>query len=69
LHKVSETLRKAAMTASPPFGPGVEPHIAAQTMRMEVWASSFMDLGADFCEFRLFDEFGQLVVARRIDGY
>jgi hypothetical protein len=69
LHKVSDTPNKAAMTAPPPFGPGVEPHIAAQTMRMEVWESSFMDPGADFCEFRLYDEFGQLVVIRRIDGY
>jgi hypothetical protein len=57
------------MTAPPPFGPGVEAHIAAQTMRMEVWASSFMDLGADFCEFRLYDEFGQLVLTKRIVGY
>jgi hypothetical protein len=69
LHKVSETPNKAAMTAPPPFGPGVETHIAAQTMRMEVWASSFMDLGGDFCEFRLYDEFGQLVLTKRIVGY
>ena len=52
----------------PPFGPGMDEKTASQTVKVEVWGSSFMDSGADFVEFRGTIN-GNDVWTRRVAGY
>lgn len=68
-HKVSETTDKKAMRESRPFGPGFPEAKVERAARMEVWGSSFSDAGADYCEFRLFDDAGRQIASARVEGF
>jgi hypothetical protein len=63
--KTGDDARKAAAT-KPPFGPGID---RPDIHRFEVWASGIKEPGADYCEFRVFDEGGKLLDTRRVKGY
>lgn len=52
-----------------PLGPGFPEETALKAEKVEVHASTFTDPGPDWCEFRLFDQSGQLLEKRRVDGY
>ena len=55
-------------TKSPPAGPAMDPQLAAQATRLEVWATEFADVGPDYCEFKLFRD-GALIGTGRVNGY
>ena len=72
MHKIEEltgdSARKVCARRSP-FGPGVPVEDLRAIQRVEVWGSSFKDLGPDYCEFRTFDANGQQLNSYRIEGY
>jgi hypothetical protein len=68
-HAQADTTNKAEMTAPAPFGTGVEHATADRTTRMDVWASSFMDAGPDFCDPRLFDASAVESERKRVSGH
>ena len=37
--------------------------------RLEVWASSFSDLGPDYTQWKLINEKRQIIAEQRVDGY
>jgi hypothetical protein len=45
------------------------PNVAEQVDRLELHCSNFSDPGADWCEFRAFDNIGKLIATRRMPGY
>ena len=61
MHKVSDTPNKAAMTAPPPFGPGVEPHIAERLQQIAWWDWNTEQIDAALADFRSLnaDEFAE----------
>ena len=57
-------------TVRQPMGPGIdEPDILDTVARVEVWGSSFNDPGDDWCEYRCFNDKGQLFHTVKVDGY
>jgi hypothetical protein len=69
VHATPEGARTAA-TMRQPMGPGIdEPDILDHIVRLETWASSFKDPGPDWCEFRCYNNQGELFHTVRVDGY
>lgn len=67
---LSETLNKTEMQTDRPLGPGPWPAlIFERAVKMQVWASAFMDPGPDWCEYVLFDREGTELARRRVEGY
>lgn len=52
-----------------PFGPGFPAEIVKLTSKIEVYGSDFDEPGPDYCLFRVFNESGQTVGERRVNGY
>lgn len=52
-----------------PFGGGFDSETVSRLARLELWGSSFTDLGDDFCEYRLFDADGRQIATKRVGGY
>jgi len=67
-----DTNEAARRTASdrPPMGAGItDEAMLAKIAKAEIWASSFKDPGADWCEFKFYDADGIELCAKRIPGY
>ena len=71
MHLVEQILTgvKHKAVEGPPFGPGFSEEIAEQASKMEVWGTGIKDPGPDYCEFRLIDDGGQQIAAKRVGGY
>jgi hypothetical protein len=67
IREVTTNVQKEAAEGQP-FGPGFDHALASKADRMEVWGSSFVDPGPDFCEYRLFEK-GVRIATKRVDGY
>lgn len=69
MYKISESTDVREFSAHPPIGPGFIQEQILGAVKMEVWGTTFLDKGEDYCEFRLFNIVGQQIAKKRLEGY
>lgn len=52
-----------------PFGPGFEVALANQVAKLEIEGTLLQDPGEDFCIFRAFNENGEEIASKKVNGF
>ena len=66
---VEPTALKRSATSRPPFGPGFSEEELEGATALEVYGTSFSDPGPDYCEFKLLDAKGNVLLTKVVGGF
>lgn len=69
ISKFTGVQAKQSAASKPPFGAGFSQEIVKNTETLEIHGSGLSDPGLDFCEFRAIDAGGNIIGAKRVNGY
>jgi hypothetical protein len=73
MHLMKKVTEREALvreaTSRPPFGPGFSEDELEGAEVLEVHGSSFSDPGPDYCEFKLLDAEGNVLLTKVVGGF